>query len=112
MLSRRRCSLDGEPVSFATGRGNGRGHAAWCPRTGGSTAWSSRTCSTTSACRTWTGSAFRLGAAGQRTALAATDAERLQGANTGLGQPVGLLSGGNQQKVVLGKWLACAGRAC
>src|SRR5262249_41537338 len=32
--------------------------------------------------------------------------ERLRVRAAGIGQAVGLLSGGNQQKVVLGKWLA------
>jgi ribose transport system ATP-binding protein len=45
--------------------------------------------------------------AGRREAVLAADVcRRLRVRTPGLGQPVGLLSGGNQQKVVLGKWLA------
>jgi ribose transport system ATP-binding protein len=40
------------------------------------------------------------------TSLAARQVEELRIRTPSLGQPVGLLSGGNQQKVVLGKWLA------
>jgi rhamnose transport system ATP-binding protein len=44
--------------------------------------------------------------AGSETALAAEWAERLSLRHSGLDQPVERLSGGNQQKVVLAKWLA------
>jgi ribose transport system ATP-binding protein len=43
---------------------------------------------------------------GREAALARKQVERLRVRTPRLGQPVGLLSGGNQQKVVLGKWLA------
>jgi rhamnose transport system ATP-binding protein len=43
---------------------------------------------------------------GAESELAAHWAERLQLKFQRLGDPVGFLSGGNQQKVVLGKWLA------
>src|SRR5262249_39650433 len=42
----------------------------------------------------------------RETELASGRRQRLRIRTPGLGQPVGLLSGGNQQKVVLGKWLA------
>jgi ribose transport system ATP-binding protein len=43
---------------------------------------------------------------GRESEMARTACERLRVRTPRLGQPVGLLSGGNQQKVVLGKWLA------
>jgi ribose transport system ATP-binding protein len=47
----------------------------------------------------------QLVAFGREKALAGP-VERLRVRTAGLWQAVGLLSGGNQQKVVLGKWLA------
>jgi ribose transport system ATP-binding protein len=49
---------------------------------------------------------LRLVAGRQEAALARRMCQRLEVRTPGLRQPVGLLSGGNQQKVVLGKWLA------
>ena len=43
---------------------------------------------------------------GDEIAMAESTCERLNVRTPGIGQTVGLLSGGNQQKVVLGKWLA------
>jgi len=43
---------------------------------------------------------------GGERALGRKWVDRLRVKTPGLGQPVGLLSGGNQQKVVFGKWLA------
>ena len=43
---------------------------------------------------------------GAVASLAQSLMQRLQVRAVGPGQPVGLLSGGNQQKVVVGKWLA------
>jgi ribose transport system ATP-binding protein len=51
-------------------------------------------------------SVLRLVAPGRETELAGSLAQRLGVRAAGLGQAVGLLSGGNQQKVVVGKWLA------
>ena len=49
---------------------------------------------------------------GRRERRLALDlSSRLMVRGSGLSQPVGLLSGGNQQKVVLGKWLALKPRA-
>jgi ribose transport system ATP-binding protein len=42
----------------------------------------------------------------REAALARRECDRLRVRTPRLSQPVGLLSGGNQQKVVLGKWLA------
>jgi ribose transport system ATP-binding protein len=42
----------------------------------------------------------------KETSLAQSLVQRLKVRTAGLGQTVGLLSGGNQQKVVVGKWLA------
>jgi ribose transport system ATP-binding protein len=53
---------------------------------------------------------LRLVAQGRETALAQDACRRLRVRTPGIGQRVGLLSGGNQQKVVLGKWLARAPR--
>jgi ribose transport system ATP-binding protein len=49
---------------------------------------------------------LRLVAGRRETALARDTCQRLRVRTPNLAQPVGLLSGGNQQKVVLGKWLA------
>jgi ribose transport system ATP-binding protein len=49
---------------------------------------------------------LRLVARGRERALADQMCQRLRVRTPSLAQPVGLLSGGNQQKVVLGKWLA------
>jgi ribose transport system ATP-binding protein len=49
---------------------------------------------------------LRLVARRREAALAGETCRRLRIRTPGLGQKVGLLSGGNQQKVVLGKWLA------
>jgi ribose transport system ATP-binding protein len=49
---------------------------------------------------------LRLVATRRETALAGEMCERLRVRTPSLRQKVGLLSGGNQQKVVLGKWLA------
>jgi ribose transport system ATP-binding protein len=49
---------------------------------------------------------LRLVAQGREAALARDTCQRLRVRTPGIGQTVGLLSGGNQQKVVLGKWLA------
>jgi ribose transport system ATP-binding protein len=49
---------------------------------------------------------LRLVAGRRETALARTMCEKLRVRTPGLQQAVGLLSGGNQQKVVLAKWLA------
>ncbi|MBY0526648.1 MAG: sugar ABC transporter ATP-binding protein [Gemmataceae bacterium] len=49
---------------------------------------------------------LRLVASRRETALAQEMCQRLNVRTPGLNQTVGLLSGGNQQKVVLGKWLA------
>ena len=49
---------------------------------------------------------LRLVARRAEAALARDTIARLRIRTPGPGQPVGLLSGGNQQKVVLGKWLA------
>jgi ribose transport system ATP-binding protein len=51
-------------------------------------------------------SRLRLLRPGREAELARSLCERLRVRTPRLGQPVGLLSGGNQQKVVLGKWLA------
>jgi ribose transport system ATP-binding protein len=51
-------------------------------------------------------SVLRLVVPGRETELAGSLAQRLGVRAAGLGQAVGLLSGGNQQKVVVGKWLA------
>jgi ribose transport system ATP-binding protein len=51
-------------------------------------------------------SRFGLVLPGREAQLARRLCERLRVRTPRLGQPVGLLSGGNQQKVVLGKWLA------
>jgi ribose transport system ATP-binding protein len=51
-------------------------------------------------------SIMRLVARGREKALAQQACALLRVRTPGLDQPVGLLSGGNQQKVVLGKWLA------
>jgi ribose transport system ATP-binding protein len=51
-------------------------------------------------------SVLKLVAQRREAALAREMVERLRIRTPGLGQPTGLLSGGNQQKVVLGKWLA------
>jgi ribose transport system ATP-binding protein len=48
---------------------------------------------------------LRWVAAGRERALARQTCERLRVRTPDVRQPVGLLSGGNQQKVVLGKWL-------
>jgi ribose transport system ATP-binding protein len=50
-------------------------------------------------------SVFGLVAPAREAAAAQGVCGRLRVRTPGLGQPVGLLSGGNQQKVVLGKWL-------
>jgi ribose transport system ATP-binding protein len=49
---------------------------------------------------------LRLVAQGREMTMARDACQRLRVRTPGLGQTVGLLSGGNQQKVVLGKWLA------
>jgi ribose transport system ATP-binding protein len=49
---------------------------------------------------------LRLVSRRRETALAGDMCQRLRVRTPSLRQPVGLLSGGNQQKVVLGKWLA------
>jgi ribose transport system ATP-binding protein len=49
---------------------------------------------------------LRLVAGRREAALAADTCQRLRVRTPGIRQTVGLLSGGNQQKVVLGKWLA------
>jgi ribose transport system ATP-binding protein len=49
---------------------------------------------------------LRLVASRRETELARSMCQRLTVRTPSLRQPVGLLSGGNQQKVVLGKWLA------
>jgi ribose transport system ATP-binding protein len=49
---------------------------------------------------------LRMVAAGREKALAREMCQKLAVRTPGIGQPVGLLSGGNQQKVVLSKWLA------
>jgi ribose transport system ATP-binding protein len=51
-------------------------------------------------------SALRLVLPARETQLARRLTDRLSVKTPRLSQPVGLLSGGNQQKVVLGKWLA------
>jgi ribose transport system ATP-binding protein len=51
-------------------------------------------------------SIMRLVARSREKALARQACEQLRVRTPSLEQPVGLLSGGNQQKVVLGKWLA------
>ncbi|QOZ43801.1 D-xylose ABC transporter ATP-binding protein [Bradyrhizobium sp. CCBAU 53340] len=51
-------------------------------------------------------SQFGLRAFGRERALAAEMVGRLSVRCTGIGQPAAALSGGNQQKVVIGKWLA------
>lgn len=51
-------------------------------------------------------SRLRLVSRQREAALAREGCERLRVRAAGLGQAVGLLSGGNQQKVVLAKWLA------
>jgi ribose transport system ATP-binding protein len=51
-------------------------------------------------------SRLRLVIPGRETAMARQLCDRLRVRTPRLSQPVGLLSGGNQQKVVLGKWLA------
>jgi ribose transport system ATP-binding protein len=51
-------------------------------------------------------SLLRLVAGRREAELATRTCQRLRVRTPGIGQPVGLLSGGNQQKVVLGKWLA------
>jgi ribose transport system ATP-binding protein len=51
-------------------------------------------------------SLLRLVRRSKEQALGRETVERLHVKTHGLGQVVGLLSGGNQQKVVLGKWLA------
>jgi len=51
-------------------------------------------------------SRLRLVSRQREAALAREGCERLCVRAPGLGQPAGLLSGGNQQKVVLAKWLA------
>ena len=51
-------------------------------------------------------STLRLVATGREAALAAEMCRTLAVRTPGIHQPVGLLSGGNQQKVVLAKWLA------
>jgi ribose transport system ATP-binding protein len=51
-------------------------------------------------------SLLRLVVAARETELAQSLVRRLKVRSAGLGQQVGLLSGGNQQKVVVGKWLA------
>jgi ribose transport system ATP-binding protein len=51
-------------------------------------------------------SVLRLVSRGREAALARDTIARLRVRTPGPGQAVGLLSGGNQQKVVLGKWLA------
>jgi ribose transport system ATP-binding protein len=53
---------------------------------------------------------FGLASLARETALARETIARLNIRCTGPEQPVGGLSGGNQQKVVLGKWLATAPR--
>jgi ribose transport system ATP-binding protein len=50
-------------------------------------------------------STLRLVARRQEKALAETMSDRLRVRTPGVYQSAGLLSGGNQQKVVLGKWL-------
>jgi rhamnose transport system ATP-binding protein len=50
--------------------------------------------------------ALRFGASGRERALARGWGERLRLRYSGADQPVERLSGGNQQKVVLAKWLA------
>ena len=109
-ITARRGPLDGRPLVVAAPGGRDRGRACcWSRRTAGCTAWSSET-----------GVGFNLSLpnldlaqparpgvrrprAGRRHA---TCVERLRVKTPSLAQPVGLLSGGNQQKVVLGKWLA------
>lgn len=49
---------------------------------------------------------LQLVALGREKSLATETCARMQVRTAGLWQAVGLLSGGNQQKVVLGKWLA------
>jgi ribose transport system ATP-binding protein len=49
---------------------------------------------------------LRLVARGRETELAQEMCDKLRVRTPSLSQPVGLLSGGNQQKVVLGRWLA------
>jgi ribose transport system ATP-binding protein len=51
-------------------------------------------------------SRFGLVSVGRETDMARRICDRLRVRTPQLSQPVGLLSGGNQQKVVLGKWLA------
>jgi ribose transport system ATP-binding protein len=51
-------------------------------------------------------SRFGLRAFASERALAADMVNRLSVRCTGIGQPAAALSGGNQQKVVIGKWLA------
>jgi ribose transport system ATP-binding protein len=53
---------------------------------------------------------FGLRARDREAALARDTVARLGVRATGIGQAVGTLSGGNQQKVVIGKWLATAPR--
>ncbi len=87
----------------------------WCRRTGGSRAWWSSTAwPTTSPCRAWTGCGSGRCCRSRRrrgsTRLFERYRRALNIAATGPRQPAQQLSGGNQQKIVFGKWLARAPR--